>query len=83
MVTISHTRPANWVPIGTETLRRHKQLGDKKLIMVKVAEPNVWQPKHLLVWKETHGPSPKRYSIKFIDGDSTNVTLENLLCISG
>ena len=74
-------RPVNLVPVGTETLCRHKQLGDKKLIMVEVAEPNIWQPKYLLVWETAHGSLPPEHRIKFIEGDFNNVALGKLICV--
>lgn len=69
-------RPHNWVPVGTEryTTKDH-------YIKVKVAEPNKWEFKHLLVWKQNYGPIPDGKVIVFKDGDRDNCSPENLQAI--
>jgi hypothetical protein len=69
--------PHNHVPVGTELVKSDGYW------WVKVAEPNKWKQKHLLVWKETHGafPSPGM-KVSFKDGNRNNVTAENLECIT-
>lgn len=37
---------------------------------------------HHLVWHLHHGPVPQGHIIIFIDGDSSNIEIENLRCIS-
>jgi len=49
---------------------------------IKVADPNVWQLKHQLVWEAANGPIPDNHVVVFADGDSENFTLDNLLLIS-
>jgi hypothetical protein len=68
--------PHNWVPVGSErinTLGYH----DKK-----VAEPNVWVGKHILLWEKHNGPVPINHNIRFIDNDQGNITIENLLLVN-
>lgn len=45
---------------------------------VKVAEPRTFKAKHRLLWERHHGPIPKGVNIVFIDGNTDNVTIENL-----
>ena len=66
-----HT-PKNTVPVGTETIRADGY------VRVKVAEPNVWRMKHIMVWEEANGPVPKKMCITTRDGDRTNTDLSNL-----
>ncbi len=63
-------------PVGAERL--NKQRG---FIQVKVAQPNVWKDKHLVIWEKAHGARPKGYFIMFIDGDKSNCCLENLKAV--
>lgn len=70
------TTPHNHVPVGTEVER----LG---YTWVKVAEPNQWKQKHLLVWKDAHGEFPaKGMKLCFRDGNRLNTAIENLECIT-
>lgn len=69
-------RPHTWVPVGTErkTTKDH-------YIKVKVAEPNVWEFKHLMVWESHNGPVPKGMCVVFKDGDRQNCGIDNLQLI--
>ena len=66
-----HT-PKNHVEVGTEVKTTD---GYWK---VKIAEPNVWDFKHFMVWREHHGEIPKGSVVYFVDGDKDNVTIDNL-----
>lgn len=46
--------------------------------MVKVSMPNVWKPKALVEL----GYDPKTHQVVFIDGNSLNVTRENMIVVS-
>lgn len=70
-------KPNNWKPIGSE--RINNKYG---YILVKVAEPNKWKPKHILIWEQANGPVPKGYKIMFADQNKQNFNLDNLLLIS-
>ena len=64
--------PKNHVEVGTEVKTTD---GYWK---VKIAEPNVWDFKHFMVWREHHGEIPKGSVVYFVDGDKDNVTIDNL-----
>lgn len=49
---------------------------------VKIAEPNKWEFKHRLLWKQAHGEIPEGQCIVFRDGNPKNCVIENLECIS-
>lgn len=68
-------KPTNTLPIGTE---RYKE----KYIKVKIAEPDIWKKKHVLIWEGAYGKIPKGKRIMFADGNKMNVTLENLILVS-
>jgi hypothetical protein len=61
-------------PIGAERL----QLG---YVEVKVSSSE-WRRKHHLVWEAAHGPVPDGHHICFIDGDTRNFDLDNLIVSS-
>lgn len=68
--------PKNHKPVGYERITRDGY------IEVKTAEPNVFEPKHRLVWVEYNGEIPSGYNIQFKDGNRQNVSIENLYMIS-
>lgn len=41
-----------------------------------------WVPLHVYVWEQHHGKVPQGSVIVFYDGDTMNVTIENLRCVS-
>jgi hypothetical protein len=49
---------------------------------VKIADPDVWKPKHRLIWEKANGPVPKGHVIMFADGNKSNFDLSNLLLVS-
>ena len=68
--------PQTWKPVGTETVR------SDGYTWVKIAEPNKWREKHVLLWKAANGPVPAGCVLLFADGNQRNITLENLILIS-
>lgn len=64
--------PHNKVPIG------HERKPKNGYWLVKVAEPNVFRPKHHILWEQHYGPIPKGCVISFIDGNPNNITIGNL-----
>ncbi len=70
-----HT-PGNHKPVGSE------RVNVDGYIERKVAEPNKWECKHRIIWRQAHGDIPKGYNIQFKDGNPLNCTLENLYIIS-
>lgn len=70
-----HT-PHNSVSVGTEVM---STLGYLK---IKVAEPNIWNFKHIMEWEKHNGKVPEGHLITFKDGNHRNCNIENLMCIT-
>lgn len=68
--------PQNHYPVGTVTIRQHRD--DKPRAWVKVAEPDVWEPRAVWVWEQHAGPVPKGFIVHHINDDSTDDRIENL-----
>lgn len=62
-------------PIGTIHRSGNNQLS------IKVAQPKTWVPLHHYNYEKVHGPIPKGYVIRFLDGDTKNCDIDNLLCV--
>lgn len=71
----------NKLPIGSETIRTVKRTG-KQRAWVKVAEPNVWKKRAIVVWEAHSGPLPKGMLIHHRDGNSINDAPENLVALT-
>lgn len=69
-------RPYNYMPVGSERVN-----GDG-YVDIKIADPNKWRAKHLIVWEAAHGPVPKGHVVLFGDQDRHNFDLDNLILIS-
>lgn len=76
--------PHNWVPVGTEKIKGdgyvYVKISDVR--GVKYAHTINWKPKHKIVWEQKYGPIPDDCCLIFLDGNKTNVTVENLACIT-
>ncbi len=68
--------PRNWWPVGTERLRADGY------VWKKVAEPNKWREKHVLIWEAANGPRPDKHVVLFGDGDRQNFDPDNLILVS-
>jgi len=69
-------RPWNYLPVGTERIN-----GDD-YVDIKVADPNKWKGKHILVWENANGPVPKGSVVIFGDGNKRHFELDNLILVS-
>jgi hypothetical protein len=69
-------KPHNHMPVGSEVVKADGYL------WVKIAEPNKWRQKHILLWEEHNGSVPEGYVLIFGDGDQMNVELDNLVMVS-
>lgn len=69
--------PHNKARIGDEALTT----GDN-YVKVKIGEPNKWEFKHKLVWREHFGEIPPGMAITFRDGNRQNCSIENLRLVS-
>ena len=67
------------VPVGGTRISYHYGVPYEK---IKVAEPNVWELRHVHEWKKHHGELPKGYLVIFLDGDTRNFDIENLRAVS-
>lgn len=66
-----------WLPVGTETVRLDKNGAPR--CHVKIAEPNVWQLRAVLVWeRENGGKLPEGMVVHHRDRNSLNDDIENL-----
>ena len=64
-------RPANWKPVGSERITKDGY------IMVKITEIT-WELKHRVVFAAHHGEIPHGMMVKFVDGNTANITIDNL-----
>lgn len=68
--------PANYRPVGSE------RINVDGYTEVKIADPNKWRLKHIVVWEQHNGPLPKGFAVIFGDGDKQNFELDNLILVS-
>lgn len=69
------------------TPANHREVGSERInadgyIETKVAEPNVWKPKHRIVWEQHNGVIPAGYNIQFKNHNPKDCRIENLYLIS-
>lgn len=64
--------PVNYRPVGSERVTKDGY------IEIKVADPNKWRLKHLVVWENFNGPLPKGRAVLFLDGNKQNTDISNL-----
>ncbi|QWU17368.1 HNH endonuclease [Paenibacillus sophorae] len=70
-------KPHNYVPVGSERVN-----GDD-YVDIKVADPNQWRGKHLIVWERHHGRHvPKGNAVIFGDGNRRNFDPDNLIMVT-
>lgn len=68
--------PANKMNVGEDIITTDGY------VKTKIAEPNLWEYKHKLIWAEAHGPIPEKHSVIFADGNKLNLSIDNLLLVS-
>ncbi|MCU0329334.1 MAG: HNH endonuclease [Chitinophagales bacterium] len=73
-------KPQNTSPLGYECIRPDKS--GRSYIYVKAHEDKPMILKQRYIWEKAYGPIPKGCAIVFKDGNSLNVTLENLICLT-
>lgn len=72
----------NWVPVGTVTVRRHHNEKNERA-WVKVAEPNVWKMRAVVVWESENGrPVPRGSVVHHRDRNALNDDPSNLQCMT-
>ena len=82
-----NNRPTCAVEVGSRRKTTKNVAADGKVIdsgmwKVKVAEPNVWQFEHRVLWEGIHGPIPKGHALIFLDNDQDNIAIDNLELLS-
>lgn len=68
-------RPLNYKPIGSERV-------SKGYILIKTSEPDKWEFKHKVIWKQHNGEIPKGHRLIFLDGDTNNCDISNLALVT-
>lgn len=69
-------KPHNYLPVGSERVN-----GDG-YVDIKIADPNKWKGKHILIWEEHNGPVPKVHAVIFGDRNNRNFDIDNLILVS-
>lgn len=69
-------RSANWKPVGSKRVTRDGY------VEIKVSNKPKWKLAHRLLWEKEIGPLKKNEALVFLDGDKTNVSLDNLELIT-
>lgn len=68
--------PKNYMPVGSERIN-----GDD-YVDIKIADPNKWKGKHILIWEKQNGPVPNGCCVIFGDGNNRNFDINNLILVS-
>lgn len=68
--------PYNYLPVGSE------RINVDGYHVIKIAEPNKWRFKHLLVWEEHKGKIPKGHAVIFGDKNRDNLDPDNLILVT-
>lgn len=63
-------------PIGSEYINA------RGFTMIKIANPNQWRAKHIVVWEEENGPLPKGNVVLFANGNRQDFRLDNLIMLT-
>ena len=66
----------NKAKIGKETITKDGY------VRVKVGYPNIWKPKHRIVWEKEKGEIPKGMYVLFLDSNKLNCNIENLALVT-
>ncbi|WP_233095998.1 HNH endonuclease signature motif containing protein [Alicyclobacillus sp. SO9] len=65
------------MPVGSE------RVNADDYVDIKIADPNRWRGKHLIVWEEYHGRHvPKGHVVIFGDRNRRNFDPDNLILVS-
>lgn len=71
---------STYMPVGTVIFRETEQMYYEKVKDGPNPIEN-WRPKHQLIWEAAHGPIPEGHIVIFLDGNRSNLDLDNLaLC---
>ena len=69
-----------WKPIGTDRVSKdgylERKINDGLPLQAR------WRAVHLVLWEAEHGPLPPGHAIVFVNGDRTDIRLDNLALIT-
>lgn len=65
----------NTRPVGS------RRIGKDGYSEIKIAEPNIWDLEHRVIYREHYGEIPEGYIAIFLDGDKSNMDPKNLKAI--
>lgn len=66
-------------PVSSENIQKSKN--GIKYIFVKTELPDKWEMKHLYIYKNAYGPIPENSTVIFLDGNTLNTSIDNLMAI--
>ncbi len=69
-------KPKNYRPVGSERITKDGY------IEVKVADPNKWETKNKIIYKQYFGDIPKGHKVIYADGNKLNNDINNLILLS-
>lgn len=76
----------NKIRCGVTVIVNSKPVGtvatDPDGYLRKKTETGKWELLHRLLWEKTYGPIPEGCKVTFLDGDKTNVSMENLVLVT-
>lgn len=70
------SKPWNHQPVGSE------RVNGEGYADIKIADPNKWKAKHILIWEATNGLVPKGHVVIFGDRNKLNFEPGNLILVS-
>ena len=81
---VQHFKKRKRLNNGVNTLNTSVDIGTHTTIdgIIYVKTTEGWKRKHRLIYEECYGKIPKGHALIFLDGDKTNVTLENLKLVT-
>jgi hypothetical protein len=67
----------NWLPVGSVRIRTFKRDGNQRAF-IKLAEPNIWKERAIVVWENANGPVPKGMIVHHRDRATLHDDITNL-----
>lgn len=68
--------PSQYRPVGSERTDKDGY------VWIKVGDPNKWRQKNHLIWESAYGEIPKNHVVIFLDGDKSNLNIDNLKLVT-
>jgi hypothetical protein len=70
------------LPVGTIRVRERRTRSDGPRAWIKVADPNVWKMRAVIVWESVHGPVPPGLIVHHRNRDTLDDRIDNLEAVS-